>query len=473
MANALEPARPFWLELARYGAQIALVDGATGEHWSYRDLAERVTCCAEQMPALARCLVLLFPDRDLAGLVCYLGALCAGHAVYLSPIELRHPAAASIIERFRPELILWKGEASDVARIGGYTRLHTLAGYNAALRSRCDDAPPHRDLCILLSTSASSGAPKAVRLSTRGLAANAAQIAHALRMSGADHAITNLPYGYIYGLSVVNSHLHVGASMTLERRSAADRAFWQSAANSRATTIAGVSLTYDYLRAIRWNEEEPPALRKILHSGDRISQETLGWLHANQVLKGSEMYLMYGQTEASGRMTVLPPELFSVENPSVGLPVRDGRVEIDTQGQIIFYGPNVMLGYATTRSDLTQGDVMQGVLPTEDLGYVGSDGLLYLTGRMSRRRKLFGRLIDLEAVESHFQDLCPVAAVARDDRIWVFCEGRADVLRSRALSCALSLGIPPQSLLLRTVGALPRATNGKIAYMALEAAIAH
>ena len=456
------------MQLPRHGGEIALIDGGSGEQWSYRDLANRVESCAAQMLRSRRCLVLLFSDRDLAGLVCYLGALCAGHAVYLSPLSLQHPGAASIIENYRPELILWKGNAAGGVPPAGYGCHTPLAGYDCALRYESDDAPPHRDLCIVLSTSASTGTSKAVSLSNRGLAANAAQIAQALQMSGNDRAITNLPYGYVYGLSVINSHLEAGGSVTVERRSAADRAFWQSAAKTRATTIAGVSLTYDYLRALDPCAAALPTVQKLLHSGDRISLDTLSWLHARFVLNGSKVYLMYGQTEASGRMTVLPPEAFSYKHPSVGVPVRDGSVEIDSQGQIVYRGPNVMLGYAATREDLSKGDMMGGVLPTGDLGYLGDGGLLYLTGRLRRRCKVFGRLVNLDDVESYFRDLFPVAAVAGDGNVLVFCERPEELPKDRALRCALTLGIPPQSLLLRGITALPRATNGKISYAALE-----
>lgn len=121
---------------------------------------------------------------------------------------------------------------------------------------------------------------------------------------------------------------------------------------------------------------------------------------------------MYGQTEATARMAVLPPERLADKLGSAGLALPGGRLEADDDGEILYHGPNVMMGYADTADDLSRGDDLGGVLRTGDLGRVDPDGFLHITGRLKRMAKIFGIRVNLDDVERMLRGSGPVAVTA-------------------------------------------------------------
>jgi acyl-CoA synthetase (AMP-forming)/AMP-acid ligase II len=146
--------------------------------------------------------------------------------------------------------------------------------------------------------------------------------------------------------------------------------------------------------------------------------------------------------------------------------VPGGRLEVDATGEVVFTGPNVMMGYAQTREDLALGDVLRGVLRTGDTGRFDDDGYLFLTGRRARFAKLYGLRMSLDDVEAATG--APAAAVERDDRtLTVFVEDRDPAAVRDAL--ARRFGLPPRSFDVRLLAALPLTPSGKVDYSALRA----
>jgi acyl-CoA synthetase (AMP-forming)/AMP-acid ligase II len=173
------------------------------------------------------------------------------------------------------------------------------------------------------------------------------------------------------------------------------------------------------------------------------------------------LVVMYGQTEASPRIAYLPPERLAEKAGSIGIAIPGGALRI-ADGELIYTGPNVMLGYAESREDLARGDVQGGVLATGDLGHVDDDGFFFVTGRAKRIAKVYGQRINLDEVEAAVEG--PAGAVAGDDRIDVFAE-RADATDARALAARFRL--PPRALRLHAIERLPVQASGKVDYGAL------
>jgi long-chain acyl-CoA synthetase len=462
----------FWNRLATWSNHTALIDSRTRETHTYRSLVEAATSAAERMRLPGKGVIFLYPENDPGGIACYLGGLIAGHAVHLSSMKIDQPGAETLAERYCPELILWKSGSAPPSIQHTYTAVASIAGYNAARRIGPDSPPPADDLAVLLSTSASTGTAKFVRLSQGAINAAAEQVISALGIGADDRAITSLPYSYVYGLSVVNSHLCAGASLVLESRTAAHQAFWETLQSTRATSLPGVSITYDFMRQLKVDAPRLPALRKLMHAGEPAKQATVTWLYEHFGARGVEIFLMYGQTEATGRISVLPPHLLPQKASSVGFPVKPGRISVSSDQEVIFSGPNVMLGYASGREDLCRGDDSLGRLCTGDLGYVDAEGLLYLTGRISRHCKILGRRMSLDDVECYFHDVCSVAAVDGGGHIVLFVEEPEETLRQRVQAFLAQARLPPQSVLVRRVSSLPRTDNGKLSYKTLASLLA-
>ncbi len=325
----------------------------------------------------------------------------------------------------------------------------------------------HPDLALLLTTSGSTGNPKLVRLSAGAVRANAEQIVEVLGITADDVAITTLPLFYSYGLSVLNSYLLSGATVVLERTGIMQRDFWTAAVEHGVTSMAFVPYQYEMLRRLRFDPAKYPALRTLTQAGGRLRADLVTEFAQRMATVGGRLFVMYGQTEAGPRMATLPPERLEEKLGSAGLALPGGSFAIEDD-EVVYRGPNVMMGYAETAADLARGDELSGVLHTGDLGRLDDEGFLFITGRTKRMGKVFGVRINLDDVEKNF----PVAAVAGDDKLHVFAEGVSDD-EARGLRTKITewLGTHHTGVIVRSVDALPLLPNGKIDYRALESSL--
>ncbi len=326
----------------------------------------------------ARRLVMVDGANRLEAVVAYLAALRQGHAVLLVDGDNRH--------------------AGDALR-AAYDPDVEIAADGRVLVHRSEPMVDlHPDLALLLSTSGSTGSPKLVRLSWTNLAANAEQIADLLKIRESDCAATSLPMHYCYGLSVLHSHLARGASLALTDLSVVDECFWEFVDQVGATSFAGVPWTFEMLDRAGFAARDLPSLRYVTQAGGRLDPErVVRWAELGQA-RGWDFHVMYGQTEATARVAYLPPDLAASRPTAIGRPVAGGALAVEN-GELVFTGPNVMLGYATKPADLALGRTVHR-LRTGDLGRLAEDGLFEVTGRTSRYAKVLGHRVDLDRIEA-------------------------------------------------------------------------
>jgi long-chain acyl-CoA synthetase len=384
------------------------------------------------MPGRELVLVRCGPDARSA--IGALAALAAGHATILLEAGAD---PAEILARYDPRYVLADGEVQ--------------------LREDAAAAELHPELRLLLSTSGSTGSPKLVRLTAANVLANAASIAEYLGLHPGERAIASLPIPYSYGLSVLTSHLHAGASVALTPHSVIRPDFWDDVRRHAATSFAGVPYSYAMLERIGVRDMELPSLRTMTQAGGRLDPEL-----ALRYAERTRFFVMYGQTEATARIAYVPPERLAEKAGTIGIAIPGGGLRVADDGELIYTGPNVMLGYAESRADLARGDELRGVLPTGDLGTVDADGFFSVTGRLKRIAKVFGQRVNLDEVEAAVAG--PAGAVAADDAIDVYAERGAD---GRAL--ARRFRLPPRAVRVHEVQALPVKGSGKVDYAALAA----
>lgn len=365
---------PWLRDLAARGESRAVV--TPDVTLSYADLADRVDDVAKTLGGDRR-LVLVEGANRLGSLIGYLGALAGGHVVLLVPSESA-PARASLRAAYDPDAVVGADGTVSLLR---EQPAHAL----------------HPELALLLSTSGSTGSPKLVRLSWDNLAANADQIASYLKIRESDCAATTLPLHYCYGLSVLHSHLSRGASIALTDLSVVDECFWTFFRESGATSLAGVPYTFDLLERVGFAAMDLPRLRYVTQAGGRLDPARVRQWSTVGRERGWDLFVMYGQTEATARMAYLPPDLAHEHPSSIGVPVPGGSFEV-VDGELVYSGPNVMLGYAASPADLALGRTVDR-LRTGDLGRRDESGLYEVTGRRSRFCKVLGHRIDLDRVE--------------------------------------------------------------------------
>ncbi|WP_194408759.1 non-ribosomal peptide synthetase [Microbacterium cremeum] len=418
---------------------------------TYADLERRIDERAEQLGPVRR-LVMACAANDLEPLVTYLAALRGGHPVLLvapgdDDASRRH--RESLIARFDP----------DVLGLGAED------GYSLVERREGTAHDLHPELALLASTSGSTGSPKLVRLSAENIRSNAAAIAEYLRLDARDRAATTLPPHYCYGLSVINSHLLAGAAVALTDLSVTDEGFWEQARRHRVTSFAGVPYTFELLDAAGFAERDLPTLRYVTQAGGRLAPEAVRRYAELGRARGFEFFVMYGQTEATARMAFLPPELAATAPEAIGRPIPGGRFVIDAEpgaetGELVYLGPNVMMGYAEAPEDLALGRTTDE-LRTGDVARRRPDGLYQIVGRMNRFVKVFGLRIDLDRMQELLaeEDL-EVRTASVDERLLVFARSDRLARRARARAAALA-GIPVHAVSAYAVAVFPRTASGK------------
>lgn len=445
---------PLARELERFGDAPALI--ADDQVVSYAELAARVEDVARRLGEQRR-LVLVAGANALEPIVAYLGALAGGHPALLTAAD-RPDVLDGLAAAYDPDVVAAAGGQLDERRDGSAHELHP-------------------ELALLLSTSGSTGSPKLVRLSHENVQANAEAIASYLQIRDADRAITTLPMHYCYGLSVLHSHLARGAALVLTELSVVDRCFWDLARRERVTSFAGVPYTFELLERTGFAEMDLPHLRYVTQAGGRMAPERVARWAAHGREHGWDLFVMYGQTEATARMAYLPPDLAAARPEAIGVPIPGGSFALepvdgagDGVGELVYSGPNVMLGYASEPADLARGREMEA-LRTGDLARRGADGLWEIAGRRSRFVKVLGVRVDLERAEAVLAARgVPARCAGRDDELVVALErtagGDVDAGAVRR-AAAGALGVPAGAVRVAVVDELPRLATGKPDYAAI------
>lgn len=328
----------------------------------------------------------------------------------------------------------------------------------------------HPDLAVCLTTSGSTGSPKLVRLTLDNLRSNALSIAEYLHIDEHERAITMLPMYYSYGLSIINSHLIKGATLLLTDKTYAQREFWTFLKEQQVTSMAGVPYTWEMLKRLRFFRMDLPSVKTMTQAGGKLNADLALEYIQNAKAIGKRFYVMYGQTEATARMSYLPWERAEEKYASIGIAIPGGRFELAEDGELIYYGPNVSMGYAECAEDLLKGDENHGVLHTGDMARVDEDGYYYIIGRKKRFVKIWGNRCNLDAIEQLVKPCVskPSACAGVDDLITIFVtESGVEETILRTLTEKTGLNI--RAFRVQSIDAIPVKDSGKIDYQALQA----
>ena len=440
---------------------------------------------AEDIASETKQLVFLFCGNTCETLIGLLAAAAAGHAVALIDPSLAEGKLSALIEAYQPQLVLSAPEigakrGDHAAAWGPWLSSESRAGVVewTSTDSWAPSAGINLALQLLLSTSGTTGSQKYVRLSRDAIVANAGQIADALAIDEHSIGIGHLPLHYSYGLSVVTSHLAAGGRVYFENDSITSPSFWSKIANVGGSHFPGVPFHYAALARLGASLV-PDSVKTFTQAGGALDPRIQARIHDWATQRGGGFFVMYGQTEASPRMTTLQHADFSRKAGSVGVALAGGRLSIVDEegapvptnkiGTVVYEGPNVMLGYAMSRADLDRGDEMNGRLETGDLGRVDTEGFLYLAGRTKRFAKIAGYRLGLDEIEQELFAVCPVACFDLGEKIGIVHDQESETaLKARVRELAANYKVPSSSFSLLKTAQIPRAASGKINYAQLK-----
>ncbi len=379
--------------------KFAAIDDS-GRSVTYGDVCDFKQEFAKYLPE--RSLIFLLAENKIGSLLGYTATLSNRIVPLIISANTEEGLYNHLYELYQPEY-LWmpesKAEGKEII----------FSAWDYCLVKTGNQSPPmYEELSLLLPTSGSTGSPKLVRHSYRNIEANADNVRRMFKLDGSEKAMAILPMHYTMGLSVIASHLLAGATLLLSGRSLLDKSFWTTL--KEATSFTGVPYSYEILTKMRFTRMDLPNLKVITQGGGKLTEDMWNTLALYAKDKGKQFIATYGQSECTARMAYLPSEMALDKVCSIGIAEPGGQLSIvddngnetfdgEAQGEMIYRGENVTLGYATCREDLLKDDENHGVMHTGDLARRDADGCYFIIGRLKRFLKIYGLRIGLDEVE--------------------------------------------------------------------------
>ena len=267
---------------------------------------------------------------------------------------------------------------------------------------------------LLLSTSGTTESPKFVRLSKKNIEDNTIKIIKYLKIKKNQTTITTMPAGYSYGLSILNSHLKAKSKIVLNNNSIIEKSFWEKMKKFKVNSFGGVPEFYEFLRKLKFKKYINKNMKYLTQAGGKLNEKDLEYFGKICKKNKIKFYVMYGQTEASPRISFLEWKFFFKNMNSIGKPLKGYKLKIfnrgkeikrpNKNGELVLFGKNVCLGYANNFSDLKRGYENKNILRTGDLGFKDKNNFFYITGRLKKIVKIFGKRYDLNIIENFVKE---------------------------------------------------------------------
>ena len=458
-------------EFEKHAENTALIDDK-GQSVTYRMLKEASDSVAELIEE--RSLVFSLCSNEIGSVIGYVGFLNNGIVPALLNANLDEDLLQSLLGLYLPAYI-WLPE-EQAKKYEEYPVITRSYGYVLLKTGYAGRYPLYPDLALLLTTSGSTGSPKFVRQSYVNIKANTDSIVKYLELNSSERPITTLPMNYTYGLSIINTHLAVGAMLLLTDKTLVQKEFWLFFKEEKATSFGGVPYTYEMLDKLRFWRMDLQYLRTMTQAGGKLTPE----LHEKFARFASEnnkkFVVMYGQCEATARMGYLPSEYAVEKRGSMGVAIPGGKFSLidvkgneiktpDIAGELVYEGDNVTLGYAECGEDLAKGDELKGRLVTGDMARFDDDGFYYIVGRKKRFLKIYGNRVNLDEtdrlIKAEFNIEAACAGV--DDHMYIFVTDRdkADAVRDYVIG---KTKLNPVAFKVVVIDEIPKNDSGKTLY---------
>lgn len=398
---------------------------------SYAELRAAVWACAErieQADGEAGERVGIFAENCPFFVAAYLGAIYAGRCAVPFQTDCSEPTFERIVRstgmrrifasrQFRPRL------APLAARLD--VELLVEPSPNAPLAAAprpATSVDPGAALAALVWTSGSTGVPKGVMVTHRNIVCNTADILSYLPLTADDRAMVVLPFYYCYGLSLLHTHLRAGAALALNNQFLFPVKVLDEMLQRGCTGLAGVPSTYQILlRKTDFARRGFPALRWLQQAGGALPAPLIQEIR--RALPAVRFYVMYGQTEATARLSYLPPERLDDKLGSIGWGLPHTRLEVlrddgqavrpgsNETGEIVASGENIALGYWDD-ADETCRYFRDGRLYTGDIARVDDEGCIYIMSRARDFIKAMGNRVSPKEIEDVLAELPAVVEAA-------------------------------------------------------------
>ena len=426
-----------------------------------------------------RCLVFSLCSNTIGSVLGYATFINHKIVAALLNAQLEKELLFNLIGTYQPEYLWVPNEKREL--FPTYTVCLEKYEYCLLKTDISEGFPLYEELGLLLTTSGSTGSPKFVRQSYKNIQANAEAIAEYLLLDDTERPITTLPMNYTYGLSIINSHFLVGATLLVTDKSILQKEFWNFFKEQEATSFGGVPYTYEILDKMRFMRMKLPSLRTMTQAGGKLSPELHKKFAEWSMQEGKNFIVMYGQCEATARMAYLPSKKSLEKYGSMGIAIPGGKFHIidvegkqicepEISGELVYEGPNVTLGYAEQGEDLSKGDERHGILQTGDMAKFDADGYYYIVGRKKRFLKIYGNRVNLDEIDRMIKanfDYIDCASAGIDDHMYIFVTDTSIAEKVKEF-VVNKTGLNQLAFKVVALDEIPKNDSGKTLYRELE-----
>ena len=461
--------------LKKFGNSTALIEDNLNEI-SYSEILEETIKISKHIDG--RSLIIIFSSNTIESIIGYISFCIKKNVVMLVERNINQSNANKLIYNYNPDYIFLP-KLSHLNFNNNFEIIFNYKNYLLLKSIKKITKILHKELSILLPTSGTTGNSKFVKISNRNILSNTRSIIDYLHINKNHKSITILSMHYSYGMSILNTHLSVGAKIVVTEEKITSKPFWNLLKSSRVTSISGVPFIYETFDKLKIQEMDLPYIKYFTQAGGKL-KKNLVIKFANYCIKNDkEFIIMYGQTEASPRMSYLPFKDILRKPDSIGKAINncrfeiqdnDGNIikEINKSGQLIFYGDNVSMGYANNFLDLKNGYNNKGILKTGDIATKDQENFYYILGRIDRSVKIAGIRINLDNIEKTLFDFgYEIVCLINENKliIHIKCKSDFDKMKKKITSIVYSeFNINKNLLLLKKISEFPRNSDGKIIY---------
>lgn len=451
-------------ELIKSNKSLVFVDFLTNENFTNLSEIEYTN----QLNVDGKQLIFLYVDNSLLSIKAYLHFLSSPHVIALLSNSINSNLKESLEDKYKPYCIVdFKREAVEE-----YSFLKNYLGLiDIHINSSNESQSISEELKLLLSTSGTTGSPKFVKLSEENLIANAESIIDYLPIHESDVTPLNLPIHYSYGLSILHTNCIKGGTVICSLPDIMDKKFWVAQEDLKFTSLAGVPFVYEMLKRIGFTKKTYPSLRYLTQAGGKLNEDLI--LHYHNYAKESNIhfYVMYGQTEATARMSFLHPEFIENKIGSIGKAIKNGEFQLEEHSnQLIYTGDNVFGGYAESLEDLYSYD-SSNTLYTGDVAKIDTDGFVYIVGRLKRFVKVFGNRVNLDEIEqmlkNNFENTSFISFGLNDQFIFILYNNSQISKEDIVEFLKSEYSIHHSCIKTDFISEIPLSSNGKVDYSKL------
>tara|TARA_B100000963_G_scaffold362055_1_gene402834 strand:+ start:19027 stop:20436 length:1410 start_codon:yes stop_codon:yes gene_type:complete len=378
--------------------------------------------------------VLIISDNSLGSIINYVFCIRSKHVAILISNELSNSEIKEIIKIYKPNFIVSEKKifAKEFSLKKKYSLYKTILFSTSFINHNFN-----KKLQLLLPTSGSMGSAKFVMLSEQNLYSNTMSIIKYLKLKNHDRAITNMPFYYSYMLSIINTHLQVGGSIVVSKETIVQKKFWEIYSQLKITSFNGVPYIYEIINKIGIKKIFTKSLRYITQAGGKLDEKLVKKILKFTEKKKKDFYIMYGQTEASPRISYLKRSDIKRKIGSIGRPIEGVKMLLKnkktiikkpfSEGTIFCKGKNIMIGYASSYKDLKKHKKISE-LDTGDIGFFDEENFYFIKSRSKRIAKFYGIRLDLDELEKKMLKLGFVVRIAcNDNKIGIFYNPRKKI----------------------------------------------